>query len=118
MTTTPPGTPAPHRDGGRGLVGSFLDSAFEMTAASRAYLASERGRRLRRSVAAAVIVGAPLASELPFIRKTFVARVLRRAALATLVVKGAEWLRDWEPALEPRMAGPAGSAGPHRERME
>jgi hypothetical protein len=62
-------------------------------------------------VAAAVIVGAPLASELPLIRKTIVARVLRRAALVTLAVKAAEWLRDWEPALEPRVAGPAGSKG-------
>jgi len=87
----------------------LFDSASEVTAAGRAYLASERGRRLRRSVAAAVIVGAPLASELPFIRKTFVARALRRAALATLVVKAAEWLRDWEPTLEPGVAVSAGS---------
>ena len=112
MTTTPG---ARHSDlhGERGILGSWLDSASQLTAASRTYLASERGRRLRRSLAAAVIVGAPIASELPIIRKTFAARVLRRAALATLLVKAAEWLRDWEPALEPSVAAPAGSNGLH-----
>ena len=45
-----------------------------------------------------LIVGAPLVSELPVVRRTPVARVLRVAGVAALVIKGAEWLRDWEPA--------------------
>lgn len=64
---------------------------------ARDYLASERGRRLRGIVATAVIVGAPIISEMPIIRRSPVARVLRTAALGTLLVKGAEWLREWEP---------------------
>jgi hypothetical protein len=78
-----------------------LDTAFELasdaTASARAFLGSERGRKLRRNLATAVIVGAPLISELPFVRRSRLARVLQTAAIGTLLVKSAEWLRDWEP---------------------
>lgn len=80
------------------MVDSVVEAAAEAAEAVRAYLASEQGRRLRRGVAAVLIVGAPLVSELPVIRRTPIARVLRVAGAAALVVKGAEWLRDWEPA--------------------
>jgi hypothetical protein len=80
---------------------SFTDVVFEtasdLASASRSFLASEQGRQLRRRVATAVIIGAPIVSELPVFRKTIVGRLLRTAAVGTLLVKGAEWLRDWEP---------------------
>jgi hypothetical protein len=82
-------------------VSSALDAVFEKAAdaaeAARSYLASEQGRRLRRQVATLVIVGAPLISQLPVVRQSPIARLLRTAAVGTLVIKGAEWLRDWEP---------------------
>jgi hypothetical protein len=82
-----------------GVVDSVVEAAGDAADAVRTYLASDEGRKLRRGVAAVLIVGAPLLSELPVIRRTPVARVLRAAGVVTLVVKGAEWLRDWEPAL-------------------
>jgi hypothetical protein len=82
-------------------VSSAVDAWFEKAAdaaeAARAYLASEQGRRLRRQIATVVIVGAPLISQLPVVRQSPLARLLRTAAVGTLVIKGAEWLRDWEP---------------------
>lgn len=82
-----------------------MDSAFEAAAdaaaTARAFLASEDGRRLRGKIATAVIIGAPLISELPIVRRSPVAKLLRTAAVGTLLVKGAEWLRDWEPTAGP-----------------
>jgi len=82
------------------VVDAVFEAASDTTQAVRAYLASERGRHLRRSLATAIIVGAPLISELPVVRRSKAARVLRTAAVGTLIVKGAEWLRDWDPRLE------------------
>jgi hypothetical protein len=88
-------------------VDAVLERASDAAEAARAFLASERGRRLRGQVATVVIVAAPLISELPVVRRSPVARVLRTAAVGTLLIKGAEWLRDWEPRL--RVAeGPVG----------
>lgn len=78
-------------------VEDVLDAAGEAAEAARSYLASEEGRELRRKVATAVIVGLPLVSELPVVRRTPIGRLVRTAALGALVIKGAEWLRDWEP---------------------
>jgi hypothetical protein len=77
----------------------------EAARGARSYLASEQGRRLRRQVAAVVIVGAPIVAELPVWRRTPLARFIRMAGVVTLVVKGAEWLRDWEPDLSTEIAG-------------
>jgi hypothetical protein len=78
-------------------VDAFFEKAADAAEAARSYLASEQGRRLRRQIATVVIVGAPLISQLPVVRQSPVARILRTAAVGTLVIKGAEWLRDWEP---------------------
>jgi hypothetical protein len=78
-------------------VDALLEKAAEVTDAARSYLASEQGRRLRRQIATLVIVGAPLISEFPVVRRTPLARILRTAAVGTLLIKGAEWFRDWEP---------------------
>ena len=91
------------------VVGRALDAVFDFAAdaaeGARVYLASEQGRALRRTVATAVIVGAPILSELPVIRRSPLARLARTAALGALLVKGAEWLRDWEPLPSPVPAG-------------
>jgi hypothetical protein len=79
-------------------VDAVFGTAAEAWDDARSYLASPRGKELRRTVAGVLIVGAPLVSEIPVLRRTLVGRALRVAALGTLVVKGAEWLRDWEPA--------------------
>ncbi len=92
---------APRNGGVEERVVEALDAVAEaarnLGRAGREYLASEQGRRLRRGLATAMIVGAPLAGELPVIRRTALGRVLRFAGATALVVKGAEWLRDWDP---------------------
>jgi len=80
------------------MVDTVVEAASDAAEAVRSYLATDQGKRLRRGLAAVLIVGAPLVSELPIIRRTPMARVLRAAGVVALVVKGAEWLRDWEPA--------------------
>jgi hypothetical protein len=80
-----------------------FEAASDATEAVRTFLASERGRRMRHQVATALIVAAPVISELPVIRRHPVARILRAAGVAALVVKGAEWLRDWQPQGLPEL---------------
>jgi hypothetical protein len=79
------------------IVDSVFEAASDAADATRTFLASERGRRMRRQLATAVIVAAPVISELPVIRRHPVARILRTAGVIALVVKGAEWVRDWQP---------------------
>jgi len=74
-----------------------LDAAGEVAEAARDYLATEQGREIRHRVATALMVGLPLLSELPGIRRSPLGRLVRTAAVGALVIKGAEWLRDWEP---------------------
>ena len=85
------------------LIDATFDAFSDAASATRAFLASEEGRRLRHQIATVLIVGAPLISELPLVRRSPVARLLRTAAVGALIVKGAEWLRDWEPATEPQL---------------
>jgi hypothetical protein len=91
------------RSSGAGLVDSVFEAASDLAEAARTYLASEQGRRMRHQVATAVIIAAPVISELPVIRKSPLARLVRTAAIGTLIVKGAEWIRDWEPVREQRL---------------
>jgi hypothetical protein len=83
--------------GGVSLTGAVTATVAEATRSTRAFLASDRGTRLRRRVAVAVIVAAPIVAELPVVRRHPIARVVRTAGLIAMLVKGAEWLRDWEP---------------------
>ena len=83
------------------MIDSVLETATDVVESSRAYLASEEGRELRQKVAAAIILAAPVLSELPMWRRTPVARLIRAASVTTLLVKGAEWIRDWEPSPQP-----------------
>ena len=49
-----------------------------------------------------VILAAPFVAELPILKRTRMGRLMRVAAVGTLLVKGAEWLRDWEPETPER----------------
>jgi hypothetical protein len=62
------------------------------------FLDSPAGRRLRRLLAGAAIIGAPLLFRLPVLRRYPLLRALEVAGGAALLVKFAEALRDWEPA--------------------
>ena len=83
------------------LVDTVFEAASDAASAARSFFASEQGQRLRHQAATALIVAAPLISELPVVRRSPIARLLRTAAVGALIVKGAEWLRDWEPRAEP-----------------
>jgi len=79
------------------VVESVVETAAEAWDDTVAFLASPRGQDVRRKVAAVVIVATPLVTDLPVLRRTLVGRALRYAAIGALMIKGAEWLRDWEP---------------------
>ena len=87
-----------------GLADQVFETAEDALDAARGYLASEEGRRLRRKAATAVILAAPILSELPIFRRTPIGRLIRTAAVGTLIVRGAEWIRDWEPGPGARAA--------------
>lgn len=61
------------------------------------FLDSPGGRQLRRLLASAAIVGAPLLFRLPLLKRYPLLRALEVAGGAALLVKFAEALRDWEP---------------------
>jgi hypothetical protein len=76
------------------------------------FLDSPGGRRLRRLLAGAAIVGAPLLFRLPVLKRYPLLRALELAGSAALLVKFAEALRDWEPTARRPMVidVPGGSA--------
>ncbi len=61
------------------------------------FLDSPAGRRFRRLLAGAAIIGAPLLFRLPVLKRSPLLRALELAGGAALLVKFAEALRDWEP---------------------
>lgn len=63
------------------------------------FLDSPSGRRLRRLLAGAAIVVAPLLSCLPVLKRYPLLRALELAGGAALVVKFAEALRDRKPTV-------------------
>ena len=86
----------PSRNIARGL-DSILEVAGEAFDSARDFLATEDGRKLRQLVATLLIVSAPVISDLPMVRRSRLAGLMRTAAVGALLVKGAEWLRDWDP---------------------
>ena len=63
------------------------------------FLDSPVGRRLRRTLATGLIVSVPFVMRLPGLRATPIGRLLTVTGGATLVVKLAEAIRDWERTL-------------------
>jgi hypothetical protein len=76
-------------------VGNRIEIAVEEV---QAFLATDTGRRLRRFLAAGMVLTAPLLFRTPGLRRYPLLRFLELAGGAALVVKLAEALRDWEPA--------------------
>ena len=62
---------------------------------TRAWLATENGRRFRQ--ARALLVATPLVFRHRFFRSTWTGRILELAGGAALLIKVAEAIRDWEP---------------------
>lgn len=60
------------------------------------FLDSPAARRLRKMLAAGLILSVPLVMRIPGLRRSFVGRAIELAGGATLVVKLAELIRDWE----------------------
>jgi hypothetical protein len=63
------------------------------------FLDSPAGRRLRRVLATGLIVSVPFVMRIPGLRATPIGRLLTVTGGATMVVKLAEAIRDWERAL-------------------
>ena len=80
-----------------GVIDGAAQAAVELVRRGRELLSSDEGRELRTKVSRALILAAPLLGEFPVLRRTWAGRVLRYAGVSAIVIKGAEWLRDWEP---------------------
>jgi hypothetical protein len=91
-----------------GGVDSVFGTAADLSASARAYLASPGGRRIRHRLATVVIIGAPILSEL-LVRRSKAARLLRTAAVGTLIVRGPSGFATGNPRAGP---GPRSSDGP------
>jgi hypothetical protein len=63
------------------------------------FLDSPAGRRLRRVLATGLIVSVPLVMRIPGLRASPIGRLLTVTGGATIVVKLAEAIRDWERSL-------------------
>jgi hypothetical protein len=61
------------------------------------YMASPRGKDLRSKLSMGVIAVAPVIARAPIVRRHPILRLLGVAGFATLLVKLAEAVRDWEP---------------------
>jgi hypothetical protein len=62
------------------------------------FLDSAAGRRLRRFAATGLILSVPLVMRIPGLRRSFVGRAIELVGGAALVMKLAEFIRDWEHA--------------------
>jgi len=75
-------------------IGDRVEIAYEDL---RAFADSPAGRRLRRVLAASLMLTAPLLFRIPGLRRYPLVRALELLGGAALVVKFAETLRDWQP---------------------
>jgi len=66
------------------------------------FLDSPAGRRLRRGVATGLILSVPLIMRIPGLKRTPMGRLVELAGGATLIVKLAEMIRDWERSEDAR----------------
>jgi hypothetical protein len=66
------------------------------------FLDSPAGRRLRRVVATGLMLSVPLIMRIPGLKRTPMGRLVELAGGATLIVKLAEMIRDWERSEDAR----------------
>ena len=78
------------------MLREIADKAEDELAEIEAFLVSPAGRRLRRMMAAGLIISAPLLMNLPWMRVTRLGRLVGLAGGAAIVIKLAEAIRDWE----------------------
>jgi hypothetical protein len=100
----PQGKPADQTQPAFSLADSIGDTAVQLRESMEsavndvvAYLASPRGKDLRSKLSMGVIAVAPVIARAPIVRRHPILRLLGVAGFATLLVKLAEAVRDWEP---------------------
>lgn len=79
------------------LIGEARRAAVAAAETAAEALASPAGRRARRRVAAVLVIATPVIFRIPLIRRNPWIRTVELLGGTVLVVKAAEWLRDWEP---------------------
>ena len=84
-----------------GLLDQASGVASEVARRGKEFLATEEGRALRHRIATGLIFAAPVLGEFPVLRRTAMGRLLRIVGVSAILIKGAEWLRDWDPVAEP-----------------
>jgi hypothetical protein len=60
------------------------------------YLDSPAGKRLRKVLAVGIVVSVPIVMRIPGLRRSPVGKLVELTGGTTIVVKLAEWIRDWE----------------------
>ena len=85
----------------RRQVGRAVDEGIDQTVM---FLGSPTGKTVRAVVATGLVLATPAILKHPFFRTPF-GRVVEIAGAAAIIAKGAEIIRDWEPA-SPREPGP------------
>lgn len=78
----------------RRQVGRAVDEGIEQTVM---FLGSPTGKTVRTVVATSLVLATPMILKHPFFKTPF-GRVIEVAGAAALIAKGAEIIRDWEPA--------------------
>ena|SRR5436190_6561452 len=81
----------------RRLAGEAQKALAQGVEQTRAWLATENGRRFRQIAARALLVATPLLFRHRFFRYTWTGRIVELAGGAALLIKLAEAIRDWEP---------------------
>jgi hypothetical protein len=75
----------------------MLERALQAAESLRSYAATPAGRRMRRTVGTAVILGSPMLFRLPGLRRHPALRVVEVLGGVAVLVALGERLRDWEP---------------------
>jgi hypothetical protein len=79
----------------------MLERASQAADSLRSYALSPAGRRMRRTVGTAVILGSPMLFRLPGLRRHPALRVVEVLGGVAVLVALGERLRDWEPDQDP-----------------
>ncbi len=87
----------------RTLAGDLRAALDRVAVTAADYLTSPGGRRLRRRVAAAMIVTAPLVFRAPGLRRHPLVKFLDVLGGAAAVMELARLIRDWEPDTADRL---------------
>jgi hypothetical protein len=80
-----------------GMLGRARDAGMQAVDEAKRFAASERGRRIRHTIATGLIVAGPVVVSLPVLRRTRIGKLVELAGGTALVVTLAEKIRDWDP---------------------